>query len=106
MSPTVRRQKLLESLCRRRHDTYANLAPEFGVSVMTIRRDVQALIEMHYPLIIVRGRYGGGVTVMDGYNPYHSTLSTEEIEFLRKYQNQATGSDLEMWNQIFAKLAS
>ena len=96
MSPTVRRQRLLEMLCQRQHDTYANLAEEFGVSKMTIRRDVQALMEMHHPVVTVCGRYGGGVSIMDGYNPYHNTLTAEEMEFLYRHQSQATGRDLEI----------
>ena len=32
MNPWERRQKILEVLCLRRHDTYINLAHEFNVS--------------------------------------------------------------------------
>ena len=57
-----RRQRLMEVLCLRRHDTYDNLASEFKVSKMTIRRDIAALT-CSYPIETVRGRYGGGVRV-------------------------------------------
>ncbi len=40
MDPWERRQKILEVLCLRRHDTYRNLAHEFNVSTGTIRRDI------------------------------------------------------------------
>ena len=40
MSLSERRQRLLEVLCLRRHDTYDNLAQEFNVSKMTIRREI------------------------------------------------------------------
>ena len=39
MTPTERRQRILEVLCVRRHDTCDNLAHEFHVSNATIRRD-------------------------------------------------------------------
>ena len=39
LNPWERRQKILEVLCLRRHDTYGNLAHEFNVSTGTIRRD-------------------------------------------------------------------
>ena len=42
MNPWERRQKLLEVLCLRRHDTTGNLAHEFRVSRETIRRDIQS----------------------------------------------------------------
>ena len=49
MSPSERRQQLLETLCRRRHDTYGNLAREFNVSERTICRDV-AVLMCSYPV--------------------------------------------------------
>ena len=60
MTPTERRQKLLELLCIRRHDTCDNLAHEFHVSSATIRRDI-AVLTCSYPIETVCGRYGGGV---------------------------------------------
>ena len=42
MTPWERRQKILEALCLRRHDTYGNLAHEFHVSTGTIRRDIRS----------------------------------------------------------------
>jgi biotin operon repressor len=35
------------------------LAAEFGVSVRTILRDVQALVEAGIPVLTERGKYGG-----------------------------------------------
>ena len=66
MPPTERRQKLLELLCIRRHDTCDNLAHEFHVSSATIRRDI-AVLTCSYPIETVCGRYGGGVRIADGY---------------------------------------
>ena len=43
MNPWERRQKILEVLCLRRHDTYEGLAQEFNVSKRTIRRDIEIL---------------------------------------------------------------
>lgn len=44
-----RRQKILEVLCLRRHDTYGNLAHEFNVSTGTIRRDI-VVLTCSYPI--------------------------------------------------------
>ena len=74
MSLSERRQRLLEVLCLRRHDTYDNLAQEFNVSKMTIRRDITALT-CSYPIETVRGRYGGGIQVRADYLPYRKTLN-------------------------------
>jgi len=76
MSLSERRQRLLELLCLRRHDTYDNLAYEFNVSKMTIRRDITALM-CSYPIETVRGRYGGGVRVKADYWPFRKTLTKE-----------------------------
>ena len=58
MNPWERRQKILEVLCLRRHDTYRNLAHEFNVSTGTIRRDI-VVLTCSYPIETVRGNYGG-----------------------------------------------
>ena len=57
MSPSERRQRLLEVLCLRRYDTCANLAHEFHVCQRTIRYDIEILM-CSYPIETVRGRYG------------------------------------------------
>ena len=66
MTQTERRQELLEVLSRRRHDTYSNLACEFNVSRMTIRRDILALM-CSYPIKTVHGGRHGGVKVEDWF---------------------------------------
>ena len=49
MTPWERRQKILEVLCLRRHDTYRNLSHEFNVSTGTIRRDI-VVLTCSYPI--------------------------------------------------------
>lgn len=61
----IRRIRLLETLCLRRYDICDNLAFEFGVSGMTIRRDVRASWE--YCPIYTQCGTGGGVFVVDGF---------------------------------------
>ena len=83
MGPAERRQELLEVLCHRRHDTYDNLARDFNVSKMTIRRDIAALM-CSYPIETVHGGRHGCVKVMDRYylhhrNRDHKALDTKQI---------------------------
>ena len=66
MTPSERREAILRVLCQRRQDKIDNLAEEFGVSVRTIKNDIEELTLAH-PIETVRGRYGGGVKVADGY---------------------------------------
>lgn len=66
MGTAERRHAILRVLCRRRHETLANLAAEFGVSERTIRRDIE-ILSLTEPLYTQPGRYGGGVYVTDGY---------------------------------------
>ena len=54
MTPWERRQKILETLCLRRQDTYRNLSHEFNVSTGTIRRDI-VVLTCSYPLTVSRG---------------------------------------------------
>lgn len=109
MSPSERRQKLLETLCRRRHDTYKNLAREFNVSERTICRDI-ALLMCSYPVETVCGRFGGGVKVLDGYYCYQKpsackVLAPKQVSLLRKLRDQLEGDDLDTINSILVQFA-
>ena len=102
-SPSERRQELLEVLCRRRRDTYDNLAFEFNVSRRTIRRDI-AILMCSYPIETSRG-YGGGVKVADGYYLHRRTLNKKQIALLIKLRVQLEGDDLETINSILIRFA-
>lgn len=104
MTPTERRQRLLETLCLRRRDTCDNLAHEFHVSNATIRRDIGVLM-CSYPIETVRGRYGGCVKVADGYYLYRKTLTPKQVTLLRKLKEQLDGDDLDTFHSIFLHFA-
>ncbi len=87
-SSVERRIEILRYLNVKRRDTYDNLAFRFGVSKMTIRRDIEYLI-LYHPIGTVRGN-GGGVFVLDGYSAF-DTGWTEEQEFL--FKKVAVGLD-------------
>ena len=78
MTPSERREAILKVLCQRRQDKIDNLAFEFGVSVRTIKNDIEELSLAH-PIETVRGRYGGGVKVAEeniiGGPPQHKTTA-------------------------------
>ena len=97
-SPSERRQELLELLCRRRFDTYDNLAFELKVSRRTIRRDI-AILMSSYPIETARG-YGGGVKVADGYYLYRRTLNKKQIALLPRLRAQLDGDDLDTLDSI------
>ena len=103
MSPSERRQELLEVLCHRRHDTYDNLAFEFHVSRRTICRDV-AILMCSYPIEAVRGRYGG-VRVSDWFYPSSTSLGPKQFALLIKLRNQLSGDDLIVLNSILVQFA-
>ena len=81
MNPWERRQKILEVLCLRRHDTYGNLAHEFNVSTGTIRRDI-VVLTCSYPIETVQGGHGG-VRVAEWFHLDRRSLNSAEISFLR-----------------------
>ena len=104
MSASDRRQRLLELLCLKRHDTYDNLAREFNVCKRTIRYDVAALM-CAYPIETVCGRYGGGVKVSDDYYPYRKALNPKQVNLLIRLSTQLDGDDLATISSIIFKLA-
>lgn len=109
MSPTERRQALLEVLCLRRHDTYGNLAHEFNVSKRTICRDI-AVLMCSYPLETVCGRFGGGVRVMEGYYCHHrsavtKSLTQKQTALLRRLRDCLSDDDRDTINSILVQFA-
>lgn len=65
MTPTERRQRLLEVLCVRRHDTCSNLAHEFHVAKSTIHRDLD-ILTCSYPIETVRAATAVGLRLRMG----------------------------------------
>ena len=100
MNPWERRQKILEVLCLRRHDTYRNLSHEFNVSTGTIRRDI-VVLTCSYPIETVQGGHGG-VRVAEWFHLDRWALNSAEISFLRRLGESLDGPDLEMLNRIIA----
>ena len=93
-----RRQKILEILCVRRQETMENLAQEFNVTIRTIRNDIEELTLAH-PIETVRGRYGGGVRVADGYYLGRKYLKPNQQELLKRLSENLTGEDLATMNR-------
>lgn len=99
-----RRQKILEILCVRRQETMENLAQEFNVTIRTIRNDIEELTLAH-PIETVRGRYGGGVRVADGYYLGRKYLKPDQQELLKRLSENLTGEDLATMNSILSEFA-
>ena len=104
MGPNERRQEIIETLCHRRQETMNNLAFEFGVSIRTIRNDIDTL-SLSYPLETVRGRYGGGVRVMDGFYMNRKYLNTEQIDLLVRLRASLSGKDITVMDAILREFA-
>lgn len=80
---TERRIRLLNALSRRRYDTVANLAVEFGVSERTIRRDIESLSVIE-PIYTKTGRYAGGVYMLEGCYTDHKNLNAAQKNVLQR----------------------
>jgi len=76
-----RRQMILEALSDRRYETLDGLATEFGVSKMTIRRDIE-ILGCSAPIYTVQGG-GGGIRVADGWYVGRRYLHKDQEELLR-----------------------
>ena len=83
MGIAERRYEIMKILCRRRYDTIRNLASEFGVSMRTVQRDIEALSRTE-PIYTQFGKYGGGVYVVEGYSMDRMYMKEQELDVLRK----------------------
>lgn len=104
MGPNERRQEIMETLCHRRQETMNNLAFEFGVSIRTIRNDID-ILSLSYPLETVRGRYGGGVKVMNGFYMNRKYLKPEQRDLMVRLSQNLSGKDLAVMNGILQEFA-
>jgi predicted DNA-binding transcriptional regulator YafY len=68
-----RRAEIMRILESRRHETMANLAFQFDVSIRTINYDIE-ILTASYPIETVRGN-GGCVKLKEGYRLYQHNLS-------------------------------
>lgn len=82
MGASERRSEIIRILCRRRHETIANLAEEFGVSTRTILRDIEVLSATE-PIYTLCGRYGG-VFVTDNFVMSKMYMTEAELSVLKK----------------------
>ena len=83
MGTAERRYQLMRILCRRRYETIRNLASEFGVSMRTIQRDIEALSRSE-AIYTQFGKYGGGVYVVEGYSWDRMYMTDSELDVLQK----------------------
>ena len=81
-----------------------NLAFEFGVSARDNKKRYRRA-SLAYPIETVRGRYGGGVKVADGYYVGRNYLKPKQQELLKKLQSTLQGDDLEVMNSILRDFA-
>lgn len=89
MSPSDRRDAILEVLCMRRKDNIMNLAHEFNVSRRTIINDIIELTRS-YPIETYREN-GGCVKVADSYYLGRKYLKPAQREALLAAINVASG---------------
>lgn len=104
MTPNERRGAIITALCKRRQDTVQNLAHEFHVSIRTIKYDIDELTLAH-PIETIRGRYGGGVKVADGYYIGRKYLKPSQQELLKRLSEQLSGEDKAVMDSIFKDFA-
>ena len=101
MNTADRRTEIMNILIIRRRTTARELAVEFGVTIRTIQKDIQAL-SPGYPIYTKQGG-DGGIFIEEDYKPYVNTLSHDELETLREIYGQAEGVQKKILLQIIHK---
>jgi DeoR/GlpR family transcriptional regulator of sugar metabolism len=104
MSASERREAIKDILYARRHETIANLATEFDVSVRTIKYDIGWLSDK-IPITTKTGRYEGGVYMMEGARSTKEYLHPNEVDLLQKLSGTLSGDDLDTMRDILSRFA-
>ena len=99
-----RQNAILNFIYRERYTTKTTLAERFGVSERTIRKDIAAL-SCVLPIKTTRGRYGGGISLEEWFEPATNILSAKQEELLIKLKSTLTGDDLIVLNSILFQFA-
>lgn len=88
---TERRLAIIKYICRMRKTTMQEMSEKFGVSVRTIRRDIDELSgEMGIPIYTQAGKYGGGVYIDKDYTMDRMYMTENELELLIKVRDMVT----------------
>ena len=95
---TERRMRILEHLIARKQDTMEHLATEFGVSRMTIFRDLQVLSCSH-PITAQKGG-SGGVRIADGSRLGMKYLNEQQTTLLETLSETLSGENLKIMQSI------
>lgn len=93
-----RRMQILIVLIHRKSDTMKHLASEFGVSRMTIFRDIQVL-SCSYPITTSPGG-AGGVSIDENYRLGMKYLTEPQLSLLVRLSETLTGDDLATMQSI------
>ncbi|MEG0857812.1 MAG: HTH domain-containing protein [Terrisporobacter sp.] len=104
LTPIDRRMKIIKFIYDKRIVTMDELAEELGVAIRTIKRDIDHL-SLSYPLETIRGRYGGGVKIIDNFNLRNKHLDTEEIELLEELKGCLSSRKAVIVENILTKFA-
>ena len=103
-SALERRQEILEALSDRRFETVQNLATEFGVSVRTIKYDLEYLA-CSAPIYTVQGN-GGGVRVADGWYVGRRYLHNDQEALLRELMDGLQPDQQRIMQSIYDQISS
>lgn len=97
-STTERRMSLLEILCRRKKDSLISLARDLGVSVRTIRTDIEVLA-CTYPIYTVTGPQGG-IYIDKRFKFGMIYMSSEQIDLLMRLNEELSDKDKKIMQSI------
>lgn len=104
LTPIERRMAIIKCIYDKHIVTMDYLAKEFDVTVRTIRRDIEYL-SISYPLETIRGRYGGGVKIIDESHWSVKYLDTEEIQVLEEVKGCLPSRKVVIIENILKKFA-
>ena len=100
MTAAERQDRIIAMLRTERMVTMKRLAIALGCSMSTVNRDIATLSANGFPIETVRGRYGGGVKLMDWYHPQLLSLCPEQMSLLRKIAPMLDVKELQVLNSI------
>lgn len=103
MNQLERREAIKQQLELKRCTQVGDLADMFGISVRTIKYDLEA-ITCSYPIETVRGRYGC-IRLAEWYHPEQSRLCARQLQLLISLRDKLRSEELIILNSIISQFS-
>ena len=103
LNANERRALIVDFLERNKKTTRKELSAEFGVTIMTIARDI-SILSKTVPIYTKAGK-DGGIYIMPDYHSKKNYLTDEEANLLKSLSKKLSDEEMQIINGIISRFS-